>query len=241
MSTSTTVCLGRLGRAAGKSRRCVPSLAVVLALPGWNKHNGVGAPDGSKVWLVGSGISETDASKAMMFSAYLAAFARAYRGRNIINQRNIVSVSAIIALGLALSVNKAPAQLAKDVVGTWTIKSAGDAYSSTPKGSLILTENGRYSLQLLRPDLPKYASNNRTKGTPAEYKATVEGSLSYFGTYSVNGTDLTLHVEGSTFPNWIGTDQKRVNLSVIGDELKYTNTAPSGGGGAAPLVWRRVK
>jgi len=157
------------------------------------------------------------------------------------NRCNMVSLSVIAALGLAFSVNNAPAQLAKDVVGTWTIESAGDTYSSTPKGSLILTANGRYSLQLLRPDLPKYASNNRTKGTPAEYKATVEGSLSYFGTYSISGTDLTLHVEGSTFPNWIGTDQKRVNLSVIGDELKYTNTAPSGGGGAAPLVWRRVK
>jgi Lipocalin-like domain len=119
------------------------------------------------------------------------------------NRRNIVSLSTIVALGLVLSVNHAPAQLAKDIVGTWTIESAGDAYSSTPRGSLILTANGRYSLQLLRPDLPKYASNNRTKGTPAEYKATVEGSLSYFGTYSVNGTDLTLHVEGSTFPNWI--------------------------------------
>jgi hypothetical protein len=88
------------------------------------------------------------------------------------------------------------------------------------------------------------ASNNRTQGTPAEYKATVEGSISYFGTYSVSGTDLILHVEGSTFPNWTGTDQKRINLSVTADDLKYTNPAPSGGGAAAaaaPLVWKRVK
>jgi hypothetical protein len=158
-----------------------------------------------------------------------------------LNRRNVFSLSMIVALGLVLPVGNAVAQLMKDVVGTWTVVSAGDTYSSTPKGSLIFTENGRYSLQLLRPDLPKYASNNRTSGTAAEYKATVEGSLSYFGTYSVDGTDLILHIEGSTFPNWIGTDQKRVNLSVTGDELKYTNTAPSGGGGAAPLVWRRVK
>jgi hypothetical protein len=76
-----------------------------------------------------------------------------------------------------------------------------------------------------------------------EYKATVEGSISYFGTYSVSGTDLLLHVEGSTFPNWTGTDQKRVNLSVTGDDLKYTNPTPSGGpaGAELPLIWKRIK
>ena len=79
----------------------------------------------------------------------------------------------------------------------------------------------------MKSDLPKYASNNRTQGTPAEYKDTAEGNISYFGTYTVSGTDLILHVEGSTFPNWIGTDQKRVNLSLTGDDLKATNTFDS--------------
>ena len=159
------------------------------------------------------------------------------------DRRSILNLSAITALGLALSAGIAAAQSAKDLVGSWTIVSV-DAYGPNPKGSLIFEANGRYSVQLMRSDLPKYAGNNRTQGTPAEYKATVEGSISYFGTYSVSGTDLILHVEGSTFPNWTGTDQKRINLSVTGDELKYTNTAPSGGGAAAaaiPLVWKRAK
>jgi Lipocalin-like domain len=158
------------------------------------------------------------------------------------NRRNVLSLSAIAALGVALSAGGAAAQSAKDLVGSWTAVSV-DAYGPNPKGSLIFEANGRFSLQLMRADLPKYASNNRTQGTPAEYKATVEGSLSYFGTYSVGGTELMLHVEGSTFPNWTGTDQKRVNLSVTGEELKYTNPAPSGGpaGATIPLVWKRVK
>ena len=158
------------------------------------------------------------------------------------NRRNIISLSAIAALGLALSADSAAAQSAKDLVGSWTAVSV-DAYGPNPKGSLIFEANGRFSLQLMRADLPKYASNNRTQGTPAEYKATAEGSISYFGTYSVSGTDLMLHVEGSTFPNWTGTDQKRVNLSVAGDDLKYTNPAPSGGpdGAAIPLIWKRAK
>jgi len=86
------------------------------------------------------------------------------------NRRSAFNLSILIASGVLLSMGNASAQLANDIVGTWTIVSAGDTYSSNPKGSLILTANGRYSLQLLRPDLPKYVSNNRTKGTPAEYK-----------------------------------------------------------------------
>jgi Lipocalin-like domain len=162
------------------------------------------------------------------------------------NQRNVLRLSAISALGLALSAGDAAAQSAKDLVGGWTPVSV-DAYGPNPKGYLIFEANGRYSLQLMRPDLPKYLSNNRLQGTPAEYKITVEGSLSHLGTYSVSGTDLIFHVEASTFPNWTGTDQKRINLSVTGDELKYTNLAPSGGyqylvpADARFVVWRRVK
>jgi hypothetical protein len=156
------------------------------------------------------------------------------------NQRSILSLSAITALGLALSSSTALAQSAKDIVGTWTIASA-EAFGPTPKGLLMFDANGRYSLMLMRPDLPKYASNNRTQGTPEEYKAINGGSISYFGTYSVSGSDLILRVEYSSFPNWNGTEQKRANFTVTGDELKYTNTAPSVGAPAAALVWKRVK
>jgi hypothetical protein len=162
------------------------------------------------------------------------------QSENTMNRRNLLAVSTATVFGLALMAGSAAAQSAKDLMGSWTIVSV-DGYGPNPKGFLTFDANGRYSLQLLRSDLQKYASNSRTQGTPAEYKATVDGSLSYFGTYALSGSDLTLHVDGSTFPNWIGTDQKRVNVSITGDELKYTNMAPSGGGAALPLVWKRVK
>ena len=53
------------------------------------------------------------------------------------NQRSILSLSAITALGLALSSSTALAQSAKDIVGTWTIISA-EAFGPTPKGLLML-------------------------------------------------------------------------------------------------------
>jgi hypothetical protein len=150
---------------------------------------------------------------------------------------------AIAALGGAFAPTGADARtksLKNQLVGTWTLSST-DAYGSNPMGSYMFSPNGRFSAILMRNDLPKYASSNRTQGTAAEYKATVDGSLAYFGTYSVSGNELTLHVEGSTFANWTGTDQKRTNVSVVGDEFKYTVTAPSGGGPANETVWKRAK
>jgi Lipocalin-like domain len=148
--------------------------------------------------------------------------------------------SAMAALGLTLVAGYAVAQSAKDIIGTWTIVSA-EAFGPSPKGILIFDGNGRFSLQLMKPDLPKYAANNRAQGTAEEYKATGQGILSFFGTYSVSGPDLIFHVEGSSYPNWTGTDQKRTSLTLSGDELKWTNPAPSAGGPPGVVVWKRVK
>src|SRR5262249_23249419 len=76
---------------------------------------------------------------------------------------------------------------------------------------------------------------------PTRYKSVVQGAIAYFGTYTVNEADHTLnfHIERCTFPNWDGTDQKR-SITITGDEMKYTNTAASGGG-KAELVWKRAK
>ncbi len=55
-------------------------------------------------------------------------------------------------------------------------------------------------------------------------------------------TDKTVatHVEGGTFPNWIGTDQKRP-FTISGDELKWTTPTTSLGSGTALDVWKRAK
>jgi Lipocalin-like domain len=149
--------------------------------------------------------------------------------------------TALLGIALtALSFSGAAAQSAKDVVGTWTLVSA-DAFGSNPKGYLMFDANGRVSAVLMRSDLPKYASNSRTQGTAEENKATVQGMIAWFGTYSINGTDLVLQIEGSSFPNWNGSNQKRTNLSVSGDELKWTQPTPSQGGPPVVVVWKRAK
>jgi Lipocalin-like domain len=133
------------------------------------------------------------------------------------------------------------------VVGSWTLvsnttSSPGAKPFGANDGVAIFETNGRFSLQLVRSDLPKFASNNRDTGTPDENKAVMQGSISYFGTYSVDEADgiVTLHIERCSFPNWTGTDQKRLIVSLTTEELKYKNPAASVGG-TAELTWKRVK
>ncbi len=156
------------------------------------------------------------------------------------NRRSLISISAATALGLALLAGNAVAQSAKDLIGTWTPVSV-EAFGPNPKGNLTFDANGRFSLQLLRADLKKVAANKRDLGTPQENEAIVHGSISYYGSYTMNGTELVLRVEASSFPNWSGTDQKRTNVILTADQLTYTNPAPSVGP-AAPtiLVWKRA-
>ena len=70
----------------------------------------------------------------------------------------------------------------------------------------------------------------------------VAGSIAYFGTYSINETDkvLTANVEGSTYPNLIGTDQKRIITSLTSDELRFTNPRTLTGV-TLEFVWKRAK
>ena len=62
------------------------------------------------------------------------------------------------------------------------------------------------------------------------------------GTYSVNPADktLTFRVETATFPNWDGTEQRRLIVTASKDELKYITPAASSGG-VGTVTWKRAK
>jgi lipocalin-like protein len=154
----------------------------------------------------------------------------------------------LLLLGVVLLAGAVCAQTGKDLAGTWTLVSADTVrpdgsrvptFGASPKGLLVFTDDGRFIYLLSRADLPKFASNNRTTGTPEENAAVVQGSTSTFGTYSLADKTLTINVEHSTFPNWIGTDQQRT-ITTTGDEMKWTNLAGSGGG-VVELILRRAQ
>jgi hypothetical protein len=80
-------------------------------------------------------------------------------------------------------------------------------------------------------------------GTPDENNSVVQGSIAYYGTYTIDEATrvITVEVEGSTFPNFTGGTQTRI-LSFNGDdEVTYLNPTPSHGGEPAKVTYRRAK
>lgn len=157
-------------------------------------------------------------------------------------------ILALIAMAMAMPTVPAMAEIQpSQLVGSWNMISniqdqngrKTDVYGANPQGLLMFDSSGHFSLMIMRSDLPKFGVNNRTAGTPSEEKAVVQGSIAFYGTYSVSGNTLGLHIESSTFPNWRGTDQKRT-ISIAGDQLSWDNQAASGGG-SVHLVYQRAK
>lgn len=117
-------------------------------------------------------------------------------------------------------------------------------FGAEARGSVIYTESGRFSGQLMRIDRPKFTIPDQMQGTSEEIEANYKGSISYFGTYEVDVEKgaVTHHVEGSIFPNMEGTQQKRFYEL---DEHQLTLKTPPfkvGGERAAGIItWIRVE
>jgi len=160
---------------------------------------------------------------------------------------------ALCASAVLSDVAHAQAQsrsLKDEIVGTWSAVSQHvdqdgkrlEPFGPNPKGIVVYDSHGRFVLVLQRASLPKFASNNRLTGTVEENRAIVQGSIAYFGTYSIdeNEKKINIHYDGSTYPNLDGEDQIR-NVSISGDELTTISPVSAVGGGTVNLVLRRVK
>jgi hypothetical protein len=169
------------------------------------------------------------------------------------NRRRMLATYAVASLGFAVAATNAAAQqpsLDEQLIGSWMIVSATtvrpdgtkfDTFGPDPKGLQIFERGGRTSAIIVGSNLPKFASNNRAAGTADENQAVIQRSVAFFGPYSFNKADrsFTFQVEGSTFPNWEGTAQKRF-IAVSGDDLTITIQSGSGGG-TGESRWKRVK
>jgi hypothetical protein len=139
-------------------------------------------------------------------------------------------------------------QLKQQLVGIWSVVSVTnevggkkiEPFGPNPQGYYIFTAGGHIATSTTRSGIPKFVSNNRFKGTASENEAVVHGNISTFGTYTVNEADhsVMVHIIGSSFPNWSGTDQKRI-AEISGDQLKWSLQAPSGG--TVTVMLKRVE
>jgi hypothetical protein len=169
------------------------------------------------------------------------------------NCHSILSVSAMTALGLAVLPGGAVSQqrsLKDQLVGSWSFVSVVntradgtkvDPFGPNPGGLLVFDDNGRYASLVVRPGVPKFASNSRETGTAEENKAAVHGSIAHVGRYTIDEADgsVTFHIEYSSFPNWNGTEQRRP-ITIARDEMKYVVPTPSTGTGTAEATLRRA-
>jgi hypothetical protein len=115
-------------------------------------------------------------------------------------------------------------------------------YGEHPNGLMLVDRDGRYSIQIFRPDRPKFQSGDKTRGEPEEYRAAVLGSSTHFGRVKVDPSkhQLVFDVDAASFPNWEGKQQLR-NYSYSAGVLTYAVPASaSGNGTTAWSVWRRL-
>jgi hypothetical protein len=120
------------------------------------------------------------------------------------------------------------------LVGTWiqvsidTVSLDGTRrplYGENPKGIVIYTSDGYFSLMQARVDLPKLKSGLPSKATPDEAKAVIAGSIAYYGRYSLDESSgvLSLDIHASTFANLASNPaEKRTITSLTESELKFT-------------------
>jgi hypothetical protein len=171
------------------------------------------------------------------------------------NRKWLLTTAVVLCLGFVAStaIAQQPAKtLKQQLVGTWafvrTEATQADGkkilpFGPNPKGVNIFTEDGHFVQIQIADSIPKVASNSRVTGTAEENKAVVQGSLALFGTYTVDEAAkmISYKVESSTFPNWIGQEQKRPIDSVTADELKHSNAGGSIAGAKTVNIWKRAK
>jgi len=126
------------------------------------------------------------------------------------------------------------------LIGTWlqvsidTVSADGTRrplYGENPKGIVIYTSDGYFSLMQARVDHPKLQSGLPSKATPDEAKAVIAGSIAYYGTYSLDEANniLSLDIHASTLANFTGNpEEKRTITSLTDTELKFTRSFVQG-------------
>jgi len=162
----------------------------------------------------------------------------------------------LVALALATAppaLAQAPKPLKEQLTGAWRLASIANTrvdgtkyelFGPDADGLLILDGSGRYSLQIFRHTRPAFVGA-RMEGTAEENKATVQGMISHFGTYTLNEDErsVTFHIQSSSYPNWEKTEQKR-SIVILVDRLSWSDPLPPTGPQSddlrSDLVWTRV-
>jgi hypothetical protein len=174
----------------------------------------------------------------------------------------LAMTTSTLCLAVSLSSGDSLAQqktLKEQLIGTWILVSSDQMrldgstlkqFGANPKGINVFDANGRFFLMIANSrflviasaENTKIVSYDPSKANSEKIDSLIVEPMAYYGTYTVNEAERVaiLHLEASTFPNQIGTDQKRTITSLTADELKYSNPAAMPGV-QLHQVWRRAE
>jgi len=165
-------------------------------------------------------------------------------------KQSVVS-GLVIALAAVAASPSALAQATEDqLVGGWQLVSlvnqdAGrkmEPFGPNPTGYAVFEKNGNF-VQFFSQSgsRKKIVSGNRLKTTPEESEEVAHATLAYFGTWKLvdpKTGEISQHIIGSSFPNWIGEDMKRF-MNVKGDSLTVTTPTTALGSGKNTSTYKR--
>lgn len=156
------------------------------------------------------------------------------------NWRRVLAVEVVAALTLStlVSMSRAgaePKSLKEQLVGTWTFVSSVntrkdgskfDSWGANPAGIFMFDPDGHYAQVIMRSEVGVFGPK----------------TVFSFGTYSVDEKSRTLvtHIQGSSLARLNGTEQRRIILTLTGDELRYVNTSTASGN-TVEALWKRSK
>lgn len=167
------------------------------------------------------------------------------------NRRKYAAFVLVSAL-LATEASRAE-ELASSLLGTWHLVSykversdgsVADLYGPSPLGVLVYDATGHMSVHLLKTDLPKCGTIDRRKCPDEQARLAFDNYAGYWGRYQVKASENAVfhYVDGASWPDYIGTSQKRF-VAVSGDRLTITTPPLQIGGveSVGVLVWTRIK
>ena len=128
--------------------------------------------------------------------------------------------------------------LQKSVIGTWNLISAEDkdpttgkwkkyTFGNPPSGYFIYDATGHASIQIMTTPPVQLATPDSP--TPDEALEIFNNYIAYYGTYTVDESNITVQVEGAWDPSQVGTAQVRPyevrgDTLIIGDQKTYVRT-----------------
>ncbi|QNK00686.1 lipocalin-like domain-containing protein [Dyella telluris] len=138
------------------------------------------------------------------------------------------------------------------LVGAWTLVRCDNVYPDghrvelygpNPTGMWLIDAQGDYMMQIVRAKRLPFAANDKSKGTPEEYRAASMDSNAHYGHVSADDKVMHSDIVHASFPNWDGRSSQ-TSYTLQGDELTYRVAKPSSGaaeGAYGEVVWRRVR